>query len=326
MKRRWFIQYSAFGSLGLLAGLGQKGLATTHAPQQNSTELALLEDQLDHWQSFSFSSIQLNRQGKEIKRPLYQAKSKVFDLGHDVFLEMVAIPPGSFRMGAAKGEKFSATSEGPQRSVQVQPFLMGKYPVTQAQWHAVAQLPKVNRDLALHPAHFQGAQHPVESVSFLEAVEFCDRLSVLTGQPYRLPSEAEWEYASRGGTTTPFAFGETVTGDVANYVSQYAYAAEVTATYPQSTTPVGQFLPNAYGIYEMHGNVWEWCADHWHDHYVGAPTDSQPWVKGGNAAWRSLRGGSWSDYPSRLRSASRSGYPAASFNRTIGFRVCAALT
>ena len=120
---------------------------------------------------------------------------------------MVAIPGGSFTMGAPKNERYSSDRESPQHQVTVQSFLMGKYPVTQAQWKAVAALPKVNRDLKLEPSKFKGDDLPVEQVSWYDAVEFCDRLSQHTGKQYRLPSEAEWEYACRAGTTTPFHFG-----------------------------------------------------------------------------------------------------------------------
>jgi formylglycine-generating enzyme required for sulfatase activity len=229
-------------------------------------------------------------------------------------------------MGAEPSEKFSTEPEWPQHSVEIEPFLIGKYPITQAQWQAISALPKVRRDLQVQPAHFKGEQHPVESVSWLDALEFCDRISNLTGVIYRLPSEAEWEYACRAGTITPFTYGNTLTDEVANYGSHTTYEQEPPDEYQPTTTSVGQHPPNAFGLYDMHGNVWEWCADQWHDSYHGAPATQDAWIGGGQTAWRSLRGGSWSDYPSRLRSAYRSGYPADALNRMIGFRVCSTFT
>jgi formylglycine-generating enzyme required for sulfatase activity len=156
--------------------------------------------------------------------------------------------------------------EKPQHQVTVQPFSMGKFQVTQVQWKAVATLTKVNRDLKPEPSKFKGDNRPVEQVSWYDAIEFCDRLSRKTGKPYRLPSEAEWEYACRAGTTTPFHFGETITSELANYNANYTYGAGVKGIYREQTTPVGSFgVANSFGLYDMHGQVWEWCADHWHD-------------------------------------------------------------
>jgi formylglycine-generating enzyme required for sulfatase activity len=324
MKRRQFIQYAGFGGVGLFAGLGEDAFALRR-PADPTSNAEMLEDRFENLQSFEFETVQIDRQGQEIDRQSRQARFFTVDLGNQTLLEMVAVSSGRFLMGATDGEKYSALREGPQHLVDVQPFFMGKYPVTQAQWGAVAALPKVNRDLDAHPSHFKGDRLPVESVSWLNAMEFCDRLSNLTGVSYRLPSEAEWEYACRAGSNTPFAYGETLTSQVANYGSEYAYAAEPVGDYRQATTPVGQFVPNALGLSDMHGNVWEWCADRWHETYAGAPSDGKAWLKGGNADWRSLRGGGWSDYPSRSRSAQRSGYPAEGLNRIIGFRVCTAL-
>jgi len=322
MKRRRLIQYAGLGGVGLVTGVGSRALAAVISAPNPTV------GRLDNLQSFNFEVVRISQQGQEIDRRLRQAQFFAVELAAEreasTPLEMVAVGGGRFVMGAPDAEKFSATHETPQHRVTVQPFFMGKYPVTQAQWRAVAALPRVNRDLNPNPTHFKGDDLPVESVSWLDAVEFGDRLSHLTGKVYRLPSEAEWEYACRAGTTTPFHYGKTITGQLANYGSAYTYAAETAGEYRQSTTPVGSFSPNAFGLYDMHGNVWEWCADHWHDGYAGAPTDGQAWVSGGNGEWRSLRGGGWADYPSRSRSAHRSGYPVESLNRMIGFRVCSA--
>ncbi|MGF1518462.1 MAG: SUMF1/EgtB/PvdO family nonheme iron enzyme [Nodosilinea sp.] len=248
------------------------------------------------------------------------------DLGNNTFLDMVLIPSGSFQMGANEYE-----GEQPVHTVALQPFLMGKYSITQAQWRAVAAFPKVQLELNAEPSHFKGDNRPVEQISWWEAVEFCDRLANQTKRAYRLPSEAEWEYACRAGTTTPFHFGETITTDLANYRGQdWEYQGK---TYPgnygggpygsfrEETTEVGSFPANAFGLYDMHGNVWEWCADHWHDTYASAPIDGSAWVTDNNDAKRLLRGGSWIDVPAGCRFANRNRYAPGVRYDLIGFRV-----
>ncbi len=230
---------------------------------------------------------------------------------------MVAIPGGKFLMGMENREierlcrKYDVDyfrTEKPQHEVTLQPFFMGKYPVTQAQWKAIASLPKVERELDPNPAYFKNRsdsdRRPVEQVSWYEVVEFCERLSRKTGHEYRLPSEAEWEYACRAGTTTPFYFGETITSKLANYDASCTYANEPPGEGRKETTPVGSFSPNAFGLYDLHGNVWEWCADEWHDNYKGAPMDGSVWLNG-NDNRSPLRGGSWGDIPLLCPSAFR---------------------
>ena len=180
-----------------------------------------------------------------------------------------------------------------QHEVTIADFFIGKYPITQAQWRAVAALPEVERSLEPDPSNFKGDNRPVESMTWEDAVEFCARLTAKTGRTYRLPSEAEWEYACRAGTTGPFHFGETITPDLANYDGNYTYGDGPKGRYRNKTTPVGQFPANAFGLYDMHGNVWEWCQDHYHSDYIGAPTDGSAWVSGGDSSRRMLRGGSW---------------------------------
>lgn len=249
-------------------------------------------------------------------------------LGDGIALEMVAIPRGTFLMGSPQDEKDSFNDERPQHEVTVSNFFMGKYPITQSQWRAVASRTdlKVRQDIDLNPSYFQDRPdsdcRPVERVNWYDAIEFCARLSKLTGGEYRLPSEAEWEYACRAGTTTPFYFGETITRELANYDAGYTYAREPNGEYWEETTPVGQFPPNAFGLYDMHGNVWEWCADTWHDNYDGAPTDGSTWIENGNASRSPLRGGSWGSKPNNCRSAMRDD-PARRGCRinNVGFRV-----
>jgi formylglycine-generating enzyme required for sulfatase activity len=165
---------------------------------------------------------------------------------------------------------------------------------------------------------------PVEQVIWLEAVEFCDRLSQFTGRSYRLPSEAEWEYACRAATTTPFYFGETITTDLVNYNGNYTYGSGPKGIYQEKTTVVGSFPPNAFGLYDMHGNLYEWCADPWHDNYNSAPTDGSVWESGGNTNTQSkcVRGGSWFNDPDNCRSAYRSTVRPDYFYLNYGFRVC----
>jgi formylglycine-generating enzyme required for sulfatase activity len=236
-------------------------------------------------------------------------------------LQMLLIPTGSFTMGSPDDEPERQESEGPQHEVTVPPFFLGRYPITQAQWRAVASLSQVNRKLNPEPSHFKGDNYPVEQVSWYEAVEFCDRLFAHTGRPYRLPSESEWEYACRAGTTTPFHFGKTLTTDVANYNGNYSYADGFRGEYREGTTSVEHFgIANAFGLCDMHGNVYEWCQDHY-SIYDQTPIDGSAWITKNNKASRVLRGGSWINFPRHCRSCKRDDFtPDFSFNY-LGFRV-----
>lgn len=254
---------------------------------------------------FAFETLTVNGKGEEISRSSHQAEYFTEDLGNEVKLEMVAIPGGTFTMGAPATENGSTDDERPQHQVTVPEFYMSKFQITQQLWKAVASFPKIEHDLNPDSSYFKGDNRPVEKVSWYDAVEFCKRLSKKTGREYRLPSEAEWEYACRAGTTTPFYFGETITGELANYNASETYADEPKGEYREKTTPVGIFPPNAFGLYDMHGNVWEWCADTWHNNYNGAPTDGSAWLEGGNKDLSPLRGGSWAFDPENCRSASR---------------------
>lgn len=314
MKRRNFIKLTSYGGLGLATTLwGSRALAT------DSTS------ELSHLPTFDFETIKVDRRGQIKQRTYHNAHLYSEDLDNYQTLNLVLIPGSKFMMGSPSREKDSFDRERPLHQVRVPTFFLGKYPVTQAQWRTVASLPKIQRELNPNPSHFKGDHRPVECVSWLEAIEFCDRLSAQTGKKYRLPNEAEWEYACRGNTQTPFAYGATLTSQLADYASIYAYASETGVAYRRETTNVGSFLPNAFGLYDLHGNVREWCADVWHENYHGAPTNGKAWNKGGQREWRTLRGGSWANKPSHCRSAHRSGYPADSLNRAIGFRVALSL-
>ncbi len=246
------------------------------------------------------------------------------DLGNGVKLTLMLIPAGKFVMGAPKGEPESDDSERPQHEVTLQPFYLGRYPVTQAQWRVVASYDPIDKELNPAPSSFKGDNHPVEQVSWDDAQEFCRRLSAKTGKDYRLPSEAQWEYACRAGMSTPFHFGETILPELANYETSASYQGSPTAKSRGETTEVGSFPANDWGLHDMHGNVREWCEDDWHSNYEGAPTDGRAWVETERKkTWRLLRGGSWHDAPRYCRSAYR-----YSFSRVIiiyyyvGFRVC----
>jgi len=260
-----------------------------------------------------FEVVTVDAKGKITNRRNCDAKYLVEDLGNGVTLEMVQIPGGTFKMGSPATEEGRYDSESRQHQVTVPSFFMGKYQVTQAQYQAV---------MGNNPSNFKGEKRPVEQVSWDEAVEFCQKLSQKTGHTYRLPSEAEWEYACRAGTTTPFYFGETITTDLANYNGHYNYGQAPKGEYREETTPVGSFPANAFGLYDMHGNVWEWCQDSWHGNYNGAPTDGSVWTDNDNQTkLLLLRGGSWYDEPDNCRSALRSHYSRADRNHYVGFRV-----
>ncbi|NJN38282.1 MAG: SUMF1/EgtB/PvdO family nonheme iron enzyme [Acaryochloridaceae cyanobacterium CSU_3_4] len=227
------------------------------------------------------------------------------DLGNSITLDMVGIPAGQFTMGSPASEPQRNSDEDPQHKVNVPAFYLGKYEITQGQWQEI---------MGSNPSNFKGVKRPVEQVSWEDAVAFCQKLSQKTGREYRLPSEAEWEYACRAGTSTPFHFGSTITPDLANYRgTDWEYQG---TTYPgnygsgpkgkfrEQTTEVDSFPPNGFGLYDMHGNVWEWCKDTWHDNYTGAPTDGSAWIDNDNDS-RILRGGSWDINPRYCRCADR---------------------
>jgi len=216
--------------------------------------------------------------------------------------------------------------------VAIQEFFMAQTPITQAQWREVAgwqerEAERWGRELNPNPSHFgdqsDSDQRPVERVSWLDAMEFCNRLSQRTGRDYTLPSEAQWEYACRAGTTTPFAFGATLSAELANYDATTTYADGPKGEFREQTTPVGLFPANAWGLHDVHGNVWEWCLDHWHDGYAGAPSDGSAWLKpsASEEESRLLRGGSWYINPGYCRSAYRLHLRPVDADINVGFRV-----
>ncbi|OCR02806.1 hypothetical protein BCD67_18265 [Oscillatoriales cyanobacterium USR001] len=330
-------------------GRGDKAVAVKDFAKlgKGKQEIKIAGIRLQIPQFFPFETVTVNPQGEIIHREHKEAQYLTENIGKTT-LEMVYIPGGTFTMGSPEGES-EYDDEKPQHQVTIKPFLMGKNPVTQAQWEAVANLPKIQDDLDPNPSDFKGENRPVEQVSWYDTLEFCARLSQKTGKNYRLPSEAEWEYACRAGTTTPFHFGETITTDLANYQGtdwdyegkpySGSYGQSPKGIYRQETTPVGSFqVANGFGLYDMHGNVWEWCADPWHDNYEGAPTDGSVWdennndnhyqsyidllvnIKNNNRT-RLLRGGSWYFNAALCRAAYRFINSPDYRDRFIGFRV-----
>jgi formylglycine-generating enzyme required for sulfatase activity len=236
------------------------------------------------------------------------------------------ISGGTFTMGSPANDPERYDNEGPQHKVTVSSFYMGKYQVTQSEYKAV---------IRTNPSHFRGDNLPVENVSWFDAVEYCNHLSQREGlspaymvnggnvmwnrntNGYRLPTEAEWEYACRAGTTTPFSAGNNITTSQANYDGRNPYNNNKKGKYRKRTTTVGSFEPNPWGLYDMHGNVLEWCLDGYGTYSSNAQTNSGA-VSG---AYRVIRGGSWYSYGQYLRSVYRDFSSPSHGSGSIGFRL-----
>jgi formylglycine-generating enzyme required for sulfatase activity len=288
---------------------------------------------------FEFETATISRENEEwvVHRNRSSAWGYTESLNDEIGLEMVLIPGGTFVMGAPEDEPESRDNERPQHEVTLKPFYMGRYTVTQAQWRIVANYPEIEQQLNPDPSRFKGDNRPVESVSWYDAIEFCQRLSAHTGREYKLPSEAQWEYACRAGTKTPFHFGETITTDLANYNGiddpdgrwLGSYGRGTKGKYRKQTTDVGSFPPNDFGLHDMHGNVLECCLDDWHKNYENAPTDGSAWFDDSKTLAEKegtfvLRGGSWADHAKDCRSADRDDNYSAKrdqINYYNGFRV-----
>ena len=295
-------------------------LSPTPTPTPTPTRLNTLSGLM--LKVFSFETVTVDAKGNITNRGNLEAQYFTLYLGNGVTLDMVQIPGGTFTMGSPAEEADRNDSEGPQRQVKVPGFFMGKYEVTKAQYEAI---------MGKNPSDKKGNKLPVANISWNDAVEFCNQLSQKTGRTYRLPSEAEWEYACRAGTTTPFHFGETITTEIANYngkgwaaVRSFPsqpgnYGQGPTGKFRNHGTDVDTFSPNAFGLYDMHGNMWEWCQDTWHN-YEEAPTDGRPWTSNGNPH-RIARGGSWRNIPLYCRSASRHSFKPDYDNANVGLRV-----
>lgn len=287
-----------------------------------------------------------NMDGWRLERDEVTAQALLVELERGVSLTMLRIPEGEFNMGSPQEELERYEDEGPQVLLRPREFWLGQTPITQEQWRVVAQWTergqeRWGRDLKANPSFFQARQdrhgsggwllgdeetteqRPVEQVGWEDAMEFCHRLSQRTGLSFSLPSEAQWEYACRAGTTTPFAFGETLTTELANYDGEGSYANGPKGKHRKQTTRVGSFPANAWGLQDMHGNVWEWCLDHSKENHEGAPEDGSARLNkdGDQGCRRVLRGGSWNDGPEDCRSAYRDRDAPDHAKGLIGFRV-----
>jgi formylglycine-generating enzyme required for sulfatase activity/predicted Ser/Thr protein kinase len=325
-NRRNFIKWLGFGGIGAVSflALSQIGKNPSDTPprvlypfkpvDRNPTAPPVAD--APKLSKIQFTSIKLNDKGVIITKPSASAQIYKEALGNGVDLKMVKIPGGKFMMGSPESEKNRVTNESPQHQVTVTEFYLAQTLVTQAQYRAI---------VGKNPSYFKGNDRlPVEQVSWTEAVEFCEKLSRKTSRTYRLPSEAEWEYACRAGSKTPYAFGETINPLVVNYDGNAPYGGAAKGLSRQKTTPVGSFPPNLFGLYDMHGNLWEWCLDEWNDNYNGAPTDGSA---RGNIISRQknikrlLCGGSWYSHAQYCRTAGRYYYAASLRSNNIGFRV-----
>lgn len=320
------VAVAAVASIGLVAAVpGRKPPAPVVVPHEDLSAAvdAAPSTIAPAERTFAFHTATV-APGGAVARAERQARSYFEDLGGDVAIEMVAIPDGEFLMGTASAEY---PDEAPQHRVRIQAFYLSRYEVTQAQWRAVAALPRVARALDPDPSAFKGDDLPVDHVSWEDAVEFSERLSRKTRHAYRLPSETEWEYAARAGTTTHFAFGDALAPTLASYDATVPFGGGPRGPAPTGSSKVGSFgVANAFGLADMHGNVAEWCLGEYHASYEGAPADGRPWLTGGDTDRRILRGGSWDDLAVDCRSANRYSYPREGRRPTIGFRLAMSLT
>lgn len=307
--------------------LGKTGTKAAVTPVVNRAT-----DQPDE---FPFVTIKLNGQGEEVSQSRGLATGEIEDLGGGVTIEMIQLSGGEFWMGSTEADSQTAFAEAkryykdakeewykaetPRHRVSVSPFMMGRYPVTQAQWF------EVMGDLPVIEEKLHGEDHPIVNVSWTEATEFCKELSRRTKHQYRLPTEAEWEYACRARTDTPFAFGPTLSPEVANYWWSHPFANGPKQVPLQKTLPVGNLeVANAFGLFDMHGNVWEWCSDWYSDKYYqecksqGIVTDPQGPSAGTN---RVIRGGSWYYNAVSCRSADRNNVAPGDRGDGLGFRL-----
>ncbi len=254
-----------------------------------------------------FTTAKVNKEGEIIETKTKEIGSFVIGLGDKV--TMLSIPAGEFSMGESVGyENYSEITQ-PVHQVKIKAFFISKFEITQKQWQAVALLPKVNIELNPIPSEFEGENLPIENVSWQECQEFCARLSKKTGKNYRLPTEAEWEYAARAGTNEAFVFGEAMNLDFANYNGQ-------------QTTNVGNYkYANEFGLLDVHGNVWEWCQDSWHENYKDAPQNESVWQVSEDDFLKVIRGGSWTTNNIDCRLASRSTRILDTRRNDLGFRL-----
>ncbi|HEV7396860.1 MAG TPA: formylglycine-generating enzyme family protein, partial [Pyrinomonadaceae bacterium] len=298
MKKNWVIIWVLIIA-ALFAGAGflfMRGRALDNSKQANnkpSPTPAFVKGEApkspvpaDRLQTFDFVTVTVDANGQIKTRETKQGTEYTEDL-NGTQLQMVAVPGGTFLMGSPDFETNRKGGEL-QHRVRIEGFYIGKYEVTQAQYEGL---------MDHNPSMNKGPNLPVENNSLDEATEFCRRLSEKTGRKYRLPSEAEWEYAARAGTSTPFAFGPTITPELVNYDGDLPYGSTAKGLTRKGTIPVGSTgVANTFGLYDMHGNVWERCADDWHESYGGystAPNDGSVWEGGSDPSLHVIRGGAW---------------------------------
>ena len=242
-----------------------------------------------------------------------QAWAKHLDLpvetANSLGIKLSLIPPGDCTMGSPPDEEWHRDDEVLHRVTLTKAFYMGTTEVTQGQWKAI---------MGENPSFFEDDDLPVETVTWEQAAEFCRKLSRKEGKTYRLATEAEWEYACRAGTTTAFHTGPTITPQQSNYDGTYKYGDGPKGPFRETTTAGNTFAPNAWGLHDMHGNVWEWCADWYAEYPKGNATDPTGPSEG---TTRIFRGGCWINFPAVCRSANRAKVPPVSWNFHLGFRV-----
>jgi formylglycine-generating enzyme required for sulfatase activity len=299
--------------------------------------------------TFGFDVMTTDERGRMMGKRVETARYFQVELPGGMQMDLVQVPTGGFMMGTLESDLVAVKQgssrgvekkdlnydivesyirrvnwESPRHMVNVPGFYMSKFEITQAQWRAVASLPRVNTDLLSDPSSFKGSNLPVETITWDEAIEFCERLTRATGRRFRLPTEAEWEYAARAGTNTPFNFGDSIKTDWANFQGKFPYNNSPKGEFRETTVAVGTLgLPNAFGLYDMHGNVWEWCSDVWNENYEGAPVDGKSWDTGKISYLRIIRGGAWDSFGGECRSNSRNRMTATIRLNSIGLRVVA---
>jgi formylglycine-generating enzyme required for sulfatase activity/tRNA A-37 threonylcarbamoyl transferase component Bud32 len=273
-----------------------------------------------------FDILTLDEGGRVIQRRKGQSRYFVENIGCDFPLEMVEIPEGSFPRDSLGNGAGSYTAS--RHRISIPPFFIGRFQITQMQWHMMAGLPKINYELDPEPSKFKGHNLPVDQVLWEEAMEFCARLSRETGKIYRLPSESEWEYACRAGTTSAFNLGPTITTDWVNYKGERSLNEVPRGIFRGETIPVGMLgAPNAFGLHDMHGNVWEWCLDTEGKSYNIVPIDGTSGTSKVDQERHIARGGSWAVGAKSCRSDYRISFPSGNrWNYTTGFRVVAVLS
>ena len=317
VNRSTFLKLIGLGSLGAIGAFSISKIIHPSESGLDPNQPINSGDRptIDRLAILPVTSIKVNDRGDIIDRP--QSRSYVFqeELGNSIFLTMVQIPPGKFTMGSSD-EKEGETNEQPQHLVKMPGFYLGQTLITQAQWAEIFP----DKSVGSHGDR----QLPVSGVSWIDAIEFCELLSTKTGKTYRLPSESEWEYACRAGTTNPFAYGDAILPSIVNYDATSPYGRAPKGLCQGKSTAVANFPPNLFGLYDMHGNLWEWCLDEWFDNYQDAPADGS--AKGNletrnEQNQRVVRGGSWFSYGQRCRAATRASLSASFRHEHYGFRV-----